>query len=301
MRFGLCCLFSKENIKFSTTTVSAISKLSRKEALDKISNIVLFNAHSLQSALNYCHINKIKSFRITSDLAPIKTHPNHGYSFQDLKDCNSILDLYDKCREFSIQNNIRTVFHPDQFVILNSPKPDVVESSIRELNYHLELAKLLNVDVINIHGGGVYGDKKLALNNLQKTIDVLPEELKRYLTFENDDKSYTPKDLLPICIKNNIPLVYDVHHHRCNPDGFTVEDATQKSLETWSKAKRGEPLFHISSPKEGWQAKNTRMHHDFISNLDFPDCWKNLNITVEVEAKAKEEAVKLLMEYVNEL
>jgi UV DNA damage endonuclease len=47
------------------------------------------------------------------------------------------------------------------------------------------------------------------------------------LTLENDDISYTVSDLLPVCDKLAIPLVYDVHHHRCNPDGLPVEEATQ--------------------------------------------------------------------------
>jgi UV DNA damage endonuclease len=32
-------------------------------------------------------------------------------------------------------------------------------------------------------------------------------------------------------------------------------------------------------------------HHDFIDVKDFPKCWRDLEITVEVEAKAKEVAV----------
>jgi len=34
-----------------------------------------------------------------------------------------------------------------------------------------------------------------------------------------------------------------------------------------------------------------KKHHDYIDSRGFPDCWLNLDITVEVEAKAKERAV----------
>jgi UV DNA damage endonuclease len=108
---------------------------------------------------------------------------------------------------------------------------------------------------------------------------------------ENYDRLYTPSDLLPVCKKLKIPLVYDLHHHRCLPDGRNVEDTTQQALKTWNR----EPLFHISSPLCSWQDGNPRNHHDFIDSEDFPESWLNLDITVEVEAKAKELAVIKLM------
>jgi UV DNA damage endonuclease len=37
------------------------------------------------------------------------------------------------------------------------------------------------------------------------------------------------------------------------------------------------------------------LHHDYINPEDFPECWLNLVITVEVEAKAKKIAVFKLM------
>ena len=95
---------------------------------------------------------------------------------------------------------------------------------------------------------------------------------------------YTPADLLPLCKTKGVPLVYDVHHHRCNPDGLTVEQATAMAIATWDR----EPLFHISSPLAGWDGPRPARHHDFIVPEDFPACWRRLCITVEVEAKAKE-------------
>ncbi len=48
---------------------------------------------------------------------------------------------------------MRTTFHPDQFVIPNSPNPDVVKKSIAELEYKAQVARWVNADVINIHAG----------------------------------------------------------------------------------------------------------------------------------------------------
>ena len=49
--------------------------------------------------------------------------------------------------------------------------------------------------------------------------------------------------------------------------------------------------FVLSLP----QAPDIRKHHDYINPADFPETWKSMEITVEVEAKAKELAVMRLM------
>ena len=153
--------------------------------------------------------------------------------------------------------------------------------------YEHAIAEWIGADVLNIHGGGAYGDKSKALADFARNLDRLSSRVRSRLTVENDDKTYTPADLFPICKATGIPLVYDVHRHRCNPDELSVEEATNKALRTWNR----EPMFHISSPIEGWNGPKPERHHDFIDLNDFPECWAQLDMTVEVEAKAKESAV----------
>jgi UV DNA damage endonuclease len=68
---------------------------------------------------------------------------------------------------------------------------------------------------------------------------------------------------------------------------MSIAQATTAALETW----RREPLFHLSSPLNGWHGGDARPHHDLIDPADFPCEWRHLEVTVEVEAKAKETAV----------
>ena len=76
---------------------------------------------------------------------------------------------------------------------------------------------------------------------------------------------------------------------------MTVEEATSKAIGTWDR----EPMFHISSPRQGWSGPKPRQHHDYIDLKDFPEHWLNLKLTVEVEAKAKEAAVIKLMKQIS--
>ncbi len=291
IRLGLCCLFRDEPIKFRTTTATAIKRLSRREGRKKLAGLCAENAAALLSALQFCAGNGIGCFRVNSQILPLKTHPEIGYALEELPDGRQIIEQFHACGRFATSAELRITFHPDQFVVLNSPKPDVVAPSIQEIEYQTEVAQWIGADVINIHAGGAYGDKAAALERFAKALARLSGTARKLLTVENDDKIYTPTDLFPICMAEGVPLVYDVHHHRCNPDDVSVEQATRKALATWDR----EPLFHISRPIEGWDGLKPERHHDFIDVKDFPECWRRKRITVEVEAKAKEIAVKKLL------
>jgi UV DNA damage endonuclease len=292
IRFGLCCIFREQPIRFRNCTAASIANISRRDAIAKLSELCLHNARSLLAALEYCHASRIGAFRIQSGLLPLRTHPISGYEIWELQEADQVVDALKSCRDFAATNDIRLSFHPDQFVVLSSTRPEVVESSLRELEHHGELSELVGADVINIHAGGVYGDKESAVDRLVSNINCLSDRVRSRLTLENDDTSYAPVDLLPFCWREQIPLVYDVHHHRCLADGFSISEATEMVLTTWNR----EPLFHISSPIKGWEGATPRRHHDFISASDFPSEWLNLQITVEIEAKAKEVAVLKLMD-----
>lgn len=298
MRFGLCCLFKNEPISFRTTTAKALSGLGRNEQLEKLSGICRHNAASLAAALEACRRLGIGSFRIMSPLFPRMTHPEVGYRLEDLPDGVAIRAQLQGCRDVAREGDIRLSFHPDQFVVISSPHPAVVANSVGELVYQAELAELVGAEVINIHAGGVYGDKWSALARFCQVFPQLPVEVRNRLTLENDDISYTPRDLLPVCDELAIPLVYDIHHHRCNPDGLSVEEATLLAAETWQRTGR-EQYCHISSPKNGWGGGDPKPHADYIDPADFPECWRGREMTVDVEAKAKELAVVRLMVYLD--
>lgn len=296
IRFGLCCIFRKEPIKFRRATAKYLSKFDRKKQLHYISEICDHNAKSLLDALIFCNRHGIQDFRVNSQILPLKTHPGIGYQIEDLPHYQKIIEKFREICEFCRRNDLRTTFHPDQFVLLSSTNPKVTRSSLTELKYQAEVAEWINADVINIHGGGAYGNKTEALRRLVSQIKKLPDSVRTLLTLENDDRVYTPKDLLSVCVETDIPLVYDVHHHRCLPDGMSIEKTTELAIQTWNR----EPVFHLSSPLNGWKGTNVNKHHDYIDPGDFPDYWLNLDITVEVEAKAKELAVLKLKKHMKE-
>lgn len=294
MRLGLCCLFKKEEISFKTITAKTLLAMAPDARPAKLAAVCAANADSLLMAVQAVHRLGIGAFRIMSPLFPRMTHPDAGYRLTDLPGNHRIAATLQAVKAWIAARDIRLSLHPDQFVVLSSPHAAVVASSIRELEYQGWLAEQVGAEVINIHGGGVYGDKRGALERFRRVFPALSSRVRSRLTIENDDISYTVRDLLPLAERLGIPLVYDVHHHRCRPDGLSVEEATRLAGETW-QAIGGEQYCHISSPRVGWQGGNPRPHADYIDPADVPACWLGRTLTVDVEAKAKELAVLRLM------
>jgi len=294
MRFGLCCIFRQEPITFRQVTAKTLRTLNHNQQLKHLSEICLHNVHSLEKALHYVAAKGIGAFRILSPLFPRYTHPEVGYRLKDLPNRDEILGLLRRIRLFRKQKNLRLSFHPDQFNVLSSPHPHVIANTMRELAYQGELAERVDAEVINIHGGGVYGNKAEALARLRRNIEKLPQIVRHRISLENDDVSFSPADLLPLCESMHIPLAYDVHHHRCLPDGLTEKEVSDRVVALWQSLGR-EPYFHLSSPKNGWRDGSPKPHADYIDPADFPEHWRDLPVTVDIEAKAKELAVLRLM------
>jgi UV DNA damage endonuclease len=289
MRFGLCCIFLNEPIRFRRTSARYLSRMPRPRQLEHLATLCRHNAQSLLRALEYCSHNGIGAFRVNSQILPLKTHPQAGYRVEDLPGHRDIVAAFRACGRFARAHDLRTSLHPDQFILLSSADAGVVERSAADLDYQAEVAEWIGADVINFHGGGAYGDKPLALRRLAANVRRLPDRVRRRLSLENDDRVYTPADLLPVCRDLRLPLVYDIHHHRCLPDGVGIDETTAAVLTTWDR----EPLFHVSSPRD--DGRSLREHHDYIRPSDVPPSWLELDITMDVEAKAKELAVVRLM------
>jgi UV DNA damage endonuclease len=288
IRWGLCCQFLDAPIKYRTATHRYVATLSPAARRDYLTAIAANNAAALADSVRHCRALGIGAFRINSQVLPLGTHPVSGYSLDRLDRDGAIRRTFLEAGALARERGVRLSFHPDQFVVLNSERQAVVESSIGELEFQAEIAELVGADVIVLHGGGTAGGVPAALARLGRAVDRLSARARSRLALENDDRQFAPADLLPFCAAHALPMVYDVHHHRCKADALTVAEATERAAASWGAR---EPYFHISSPRDGWSARDPRPHADYIDPDDLPREWMGLDLTVDVEAKAKERAV----------
>ncbi|MBN1837103.1 MAG: UV DNA damage repair endonuclease UvsE, partial [Spirochaetales bacterium] len=210
IRLGLACIFREQPIRFRRTTAAYLGRSSRRDRLRTLSALCLDNARALASALSWCRDHGVGDFRINSQILPLATHPELGYRIADLPAAAEIREAFLQCGRLAAEGALRTTLHPDQFVLLSSPSEEVTRHSLEELRYQAEVSELVGSDVINLHGGGGYGDKPSALARLRRRIESLPADIRRRLSLENDDRVYTPAEILPVCADTGTPLVYDV-------------------------------------------------------------------------------------------
>jgi UV DNA damage endonuclease len=295
-RFGLCCQFVDAPIHFRQATHRYVSSLTEAAGRTYLVDILRDNANALVAAVQHCSDISIRAFRINSQILPLATHPVSGYRLHEIDENGDIRATLQRAKRVAEELGVRLSFHPDQFVVLNSERAGVVAASVEEMRTQAEVAVLVGADVLTLHAGSSAGGIEASLERLERGIEALAPDARTRLALENDDRRFTPASLLPLCVRLGVPLVYDVHHHRCNPDTLTVDEATELATSTWGER---EPHFHISSPRDGWGARDTRPHADYVIPDDFPDAWRGRRMTIDVEAKAKERAVLALREAVS--
>jgi UV DNA damage endonuclease len=298
-RLGLCCTFAGEPaLRFRTTTAAHLARLvsrhsSSDEAFGFYGALINHNLDTLEAVLAWCEAHAVRAFRINSDLWPRATHPLVAPWVATLFASESVQQQCVRIRERARGADIRLSEHPDQFLVGNSLRHDVVTSTIAELEWRGALGAALGVDVICLHVGSGVPDRGQALARWEDTLARLSTKVRTRLAFENDDRAFSPADILPASLAWNIPLVYDAHHHRVLGDSLSVEEATELAVASWGDR---EPYFHLSSPRAGWDNGDARPHHDMIDVADWPQAWTamweaGLSFTVDIEAKAKERAV----------
>jgi UV DNA damage endonuclease len=293
IRWGLCCQFADGSVRFRQATHRYVATLEPAARVAYLRDVARANAIALAHAIARCDELAIGAFRINSQVLPLITHPVSGYTLQSLDVDGSITRSFAAAGALGRARDVRLSFHPDQFVVLNSLREEVVISSVRELDAQAALASIVGADTITLHVGGATEGKGAALERLERNMERLAPEARSRLALENDDRLFTVRDLLPLCKRTGVPLVYDVHHHRCNPDGLDVEAATDLAIDTW----RGrEPWMHVSTARDGTDAPNPRPHADHIAPRDVPSTWLTRDMTVDVEAKAKDDAIVRLRE-----
>lgn len=280
-----------------TMTFTQFQKIKDREAaIRKLERIALKNLENTFRLLKHNVFKEIHFYRLTSRLIPLANH-------EELPDWNYIKPLLEELTEigdYATKHNIRIDFHPDHFVVLNSPKTEVVKNSLKTLKMHYLLLKGMKIDPTHrcvLHVGGNYKETE---NSLEQFVDNwmdVPRAIQKMIILENDDSSFTVDDTLYLCEKLEIPLVFDYHHHLAHHYNEKWDDKWNRIVATWKDS----PLpikMHISSPKSD---REFRHHSDYVDVDMFFRFLNEIKGTVPeihcmIEAKKKDDALFHLME-----
>lgn len=261
----------------------------------------------LDAILDYCVKHRIDMYRMSSDLAPYATHPDMPQFHAMLAESDAELRAIGaKAKRL----DMRLSFHPSQYVLLNSPDPDLTRKSVWDLSSQAEMLDRMELGpeaVLVTHVGGTYGDTHASRARWASTWETLPEHVRRRLVLEHDDIRFSAADVLWIHEQTGVRLVFDYQHFWClNPERLDMVDTIRRILATWPGNTR--PKLHYSSPRTEFRAMKVRDrttkrlkavsrppiwtgHADFTNPFEFArfmrDC-EGLVFDVMLEAKAKD-------------
>ncbi len=282
---GLVCITTSDQVRYRTVTRKRLLSFDNQTQIEMLRALYLENIERLRKAVEFCKANELYLYRMTSGLFP----------FSDEEQGAKILEEFTKdlaeIGADALKSGIRLVLHPDQFVVLSSDSDEVIGNSIKILKMHAKTMDLLGQPrsewaAINIHGG-----KSNRADRLVRTIKSLPEEIRSRLTLENDEYSYGAAEILDVCRRSGVAMVFDAHHHVCHEkladyNDKSVEEAFWAARETWRNPEN--QMVHISNGREKF---GDRAHSDLI--LTMPEVFR-FAPWIEVEAKHKELAIEKL-------
>jgi UV DNA damage endonuclease len=243
------------------------------------------NLARLNGALDFCAGRGLRLYRMTSNLFPFADDEAGSDVLEEfaggLKTTGARAD----------ELGIRLVLHPDQFVVLSSDSPQTVANSVKILESHARVMDMLGRPrspwaLIEIHGG-----KGGRADRLVEQVGLLPEGVRSRVAFENDEYIYSAAEILEVCRRARVPMVFDAHHHVVHEgldsyDHPSVAEMVEAARTTWPNPEW--QLAHISNGRESFR---DRHHSDLVESM--PAAYRRVP-WIEVEAKHKELAVERL-------
>lgn len=250
------------------------------------------NLTCLKKILEYNLKHALMFFRITSDLIPFGSHP-----ICKIKWWQEYKKEFVGIGRFIKKNKMRVSLHPGQYTVLNSNREEVVEKSILELEYHTRILDAMELDKthkIQIHVGGVYGEKEKSIARFVRNYQKLNKNIRERLAIENDDKSYSLSDCMQISKKVDIPVIFDWYHHQIINNEESLDWSLKATNQTWKKSD-GVMILDYSSQKQGELSSRHTEHININDFKKFLIKLKKNKISADVmlEIKDKEKSALL--------
>ena len=258
-RIGFCCKWTELTDKGAeavaelnnrSTTVAWLNRQTKDIAEQRLYDIMLHNIAALKGLVARVGSldRSLRMVRIGSDILPVYTEPTWGYYWRD----SSIRALCE--REFySIGQlardlDVRLSMHPGQFTVLASDRPDVVDRSLEEFEYHADIARWLGYGKtfqdfkINVHIAGKAGPA-----GIRAAYSRLTPEARNTITIENEENAWG----LDACLElvDTVPIVLDIHHHLIREGEYISpsDDRVARVRDSWRGVR---PTCHYSVSRE---------------------------------------------------
>ena len=243
-------IISSEGLNTGSTTYAWANRNPRNKAEQKLIEITkrnITNTHNLVKKVATLP-EELRMVRITSDILSLYTHEDfHAFwSSTEIQTC--LEKWFAPIGQTARDNNVRLSFHPGQFTVLASDRPDVVDKSIQEFEYHVAMARWMGYGKtfqdlkINVHIGGRQGP-----DGIKNIMTRLSPEARNTITIENDEMTWGIDASLELA--DTCPLVLDIHHHWVKTGEYIepTDDRIKKIIDSWRGVR---PVVHYSVSRE---------------------------------------------------
>ena len=275
-RIGFCCKYLdkdqtqkpkvlkeiQQNYTERQTTVAWCNRQERSVAEDRLLEIAYHNMQSAYNLVEYVGTlpAERRMVRLGSNQIPMATEPNWRYVFEDKTVLRELECGFRRIGDHARERDVKLSFHPGQFCVLASDNDDIVERSIDEFEYHVNMARWMGYGEqfqdfkCNIHISGRKG--------YQGIIDVLPRlspEARNIITIENDEMCHGLDASLKL--EKHVALVLDIHHHRIRDEEYIQanDDRVKRVIDSWRGVR---PTLHYSYSRDEWLDQSTRIDED---------------------------------------
>ena len=322
-KVGFACKFMHENqslkpkelkeiqqpLNFRGTTIRWLRE-HKEQSQEKVYELVEHNLNATENLIDYVSTLPMEQrmLRLGSDMLPAYTEVNHQHLTKTNYITNLVADRLNTIGEKARANNVRLSMHPGQFTVLASDRPDVVENSIKEFEYHADIIRWMGYGKsfqdfkCNVHISGRKGPE-----GIKAILPRLSQEARNTITIENEEMSWGLDSCLEL--EKDVALVLDIHHHWIHSAGEYIginDDRVKRVIDSWRGVR---PAMHYSVSREdyipehrqdvrpdfqklletGHKKAKLRAHSDYMWN-DAVNEWagtfrKDFDIMVEAKCK----------------
>jgi UV DNA damage repair endonuclease len=216
------------------------------------------------------------------------TEPTWRYVFEDATVIKELEKGFARVGQLARDKDVRVSFHPGQFCVLASDKPEVVERSIDEFEYHANMVRWMGFGKefmdfkTNVHISGRQG-----YQGIINILDKLSPEARNTIAIENDEMCWGLDESLHL--EKYVALVLDIHHHWIRDEEYIQpdDDRVKRVIDSWRGVR---PAMHYSYSRDEWLDQST--------NIDSNDRHSELqDLSILLETGGKKQKLRAHSDY----
>ncbi len=255
--------------KYNTgsTTVAWLNRQTKDVAVEKLWSLMEQNIESCRLLVERVGEldEDLRMVRLSSDILPVYTEPTWGW-FWRTPDVRAACERgFQRVGDTARSRGVRLSFHPGQFTVLASDNPDIVNRSVEEFEYHVDMARWMGFGKtfqdfkINVHIAGRQGPM-----GIRNVLGRLTPEARNTITIENEENAWGLDDCLTI--SDVVPIVLDIHHHWVREGEYIdpTDSRVQKVLDSWRGVR---PAMHYSVSREDILVGHARDQFPIMESL----------------------------------